>query len=604
MIVISLFDKVEKTKKLLSDNTKWCYLGKDTCKQEIISNILSKERRFYLKDRLNKIAEEFSQPYLNFVSILGRHQVNQLTWWASRFASKSPYQTDFYLLFCYKILVDRLIDEYVKKQQSICIFIEDIWLFLDIETRYKGNEDILFIGNYSKIYINTLRLICRGIVFRILLAGRLFILRLITFYYYRNRKPTLAEQDCTTVGIISYGEKRALTSNKFEDPYTGELSSFLERNNIKVIRPLFALFPISLSKKIGKLWESIWPLILDVRVFDLLRVLKCWNPDVPSKEDLAIGGVSVRRLFKREILDEFSKTGFNFYLILYKIMKRFFGKKWCCSIIYLFENQPFEKIICIAAKDAGGVKLIGYQHSSVFKFIFSYFLGEGEKEFIPLPDKIITNGNNAFNLLKREGYPLEKIELGGAWRYTYLLDSTEKSVNYISNSKINLLVILPVDKYISRFIVKTVIQYYSDNSKVKFMIKPHPLMPIERLEIKKEEIEAFELINKPLCDIIDKYHIALYCNTTAGVESLLYGKTVIRLLLENYIDIDPLAGFDAPEIIKCYEEELAEKIEEAVKRIQNHPVSNDTTQSERFFSKIIPEVWLRVLDYQVSAVKT
>ena len=101
----------------------------------------------------------------------------------------------------------------------------------------------------------------------------------------------------------------------------------------------------------------------------------------------------------------------------------------------------------------------------MFKFLFSYFLGEGEREFIPLPDKIIVNGNNALNLLKEEGYPLERIAVGGAWRYTYLFENIKQRRSSKNSDMVGLLVLLPVSKHISEFVIDAIVQYYSKIAK-------------------------------------------------------------------------------------------------------------------------------------------
>ena len=134
---------------------------------------------------------------------MGMCQRNKLQWWASRFASKSPYQTDFYLLFCYEVLVNRLITEFVDKKQDICVFIEDNWLFFSIVTRYKTSEGILFFGNYLKVFYDGILLVCRGIICRALLAGRLFLLWVVVFLNYGNKKPVRVQQGGNTIGIFS-----------------------------------------------------------------------------------------------------------------------------------------------------------------------------------------------------------------------------------------------------------------------------------------------------------------------------------------------------------------------------------------------------------------
>ena len=57
------------------------------------------------------------------------------------------------------------------------------------------------------------------------------------------------------------------------------------------------------------------------------------------------------------------------------------------------------------------------------------------------------------------------------------------------------------------------------------------------------------------------------------------------IVIENYIDVDPLAGFDAPEIIQSYEDDLSEKIEEAIRKVKNPDIRNSAGKLKDFLAK-------------------
>lgn len=100
---------MDEVSNVLAEDGQWCYLGKDVVARRKISRVLGEKRRFLLTDRLHGIATKLRQPFLDYIAELGRTQRNSVIWWASRFASKSPFQTDFFLLVCYKALATELI---------------------------------------------------------------------------------------------------------------------------------------------------------------------------------------------------------------------------------------------------------------------------------------------------------------------------------------------------------------------------------------------------------------------------------------------------------------------------------------------------------------
>jgi len=595
-IALVLATNYEKVKPVFSNQYLWCFIGKNIDLRNRISKKFSEKRRFHVKDRLHKIAEEFRKPYLEFVADLGSQQDRPLYWWASRFASKSPFQTDFFLLLCYKILVKRLIDEFLKRQQNLYMFIEDPWLFFDLKREYKS-KNIIFIGNKYAIYREKLFFIAKGIFYRVLLIAYLIISKSLTILFFK-RKIDLNESN-KVVGILSFAEERAFTAdNEYKDPYTGDLSQFLKKNGFQVIRPILINIPIKLIRKVCSCKSNLWPLINDFKIQDLKNIFKYWKLEI--KQDPILKGYTLSTLLKREQLEEFSKVGFNRYLILFNIVKRFLSRKYCSALIYLYENQPWEKIVCMAAKEVGNIKLIGYQHSTIPKFLLMYFLGKKEAEFIPLPDRIITNSYFHKSLLEKSNYPKNKLTVGGSWRYEYLFENSKFSISIRKDAKnIRVLVALPVNKDEAKMILETIYRACSNNDKelkLTFLIKAHPDIPLNKLKLDIHKINNFNFINDPLYKVIKEADIVI-SSGTPSVEALYCGKNIIRIIPETMLDLDPLSGLGISQVLTCYDEsEFKEKILIAVQKIKNNAV--EYKKPIEFFEKVKPEVWIKELSDQ------
>lgn len=599
MITISLYSPFSKALKALQstgDITRWCYIGKNAIEREKIAGTIGEDKRFYLKDRLHRIAEEFRQPYLDFVAGLGKHQKNALSWWSSRFASKSPLQTDFFLLLCYRVLIDNVIKEFTKKKQSIGIFVEDPWIFFDLKDTYSKRENISFSGNRCALYARSLFFLIRGFLFRIFLLIYLSLGKFLVLHYLRKRKPIVARREYRSVGIMSYGEERAFSSDGYEDPYTGKLSDFLKANGIPTMRLVLPSFPLSLSKKIGKIGDIAWPLILEVSARDLVEIIRYWCPSFPSS-NLTINNYDVHFLLKREMLEEFSMMGFNRCLIFYRVMSRFLRRNWCYALIYLYENQPWEKIFCMAARDAGNVKLIGYQHSTIPRFLLMYFMGNGEGEIMPLPHKVLTNGNFTTQRLMEEGnYPAGKILQGGSWRYAYLLDVETPCISRQDSGSINVLVALSIDKSMANLLLSSLVLSFPDGGRslgIQFCIKPHPDVPLSKLHVSHPGFGNFRVTDKPFRVLLEEMDIVV-SSGSAGLEATLYGRKVVRIVYENIIDSDPLAGVKMPNVVHCFTEDVKQGIIEMRDELEI-PTNYIHDFKKDFFDRINTEVWLRQL---------
>lgn len=597
MIIITLPDHLNKITKICDDATRWCYMGKDFTKRKKIASTLKSER-FYFKDRIYKIAQRKRQSYLDFVAKLGKEQQDQLNWWASKFASKSPFHTDFFLLACYETLIMEIIDgKTAVDDEKLIIFIEDPWLFVETK-ELSRNENVRFIGS-PNLLLNKFLCIARGLVYRFLLLGWFISAKSFTRYCHRGIKPEATTGNKNGVAIINPADVRAFKDGKYVSAYMPGLYSFYEKNGI----PCFFIYPfpfdISTAKYLGRNQKILWPLLLEVRFLNVMkRIFERWRPAFDGEEAITLDGSRFPCLLEREKWLTFSKVGFNLYLIQFDAFNSFFKKKWCSHVIYLFENQPWEKMLCMAAAK-NNVKTIGYQHSSFSKLYISHFIGKGEEEFVPLPYRIVTVGDHFAQLFKEGGIPEDKIVVGGTWRYGHLLDAAKDETHTSKGSpkKQTILVSLPLDSSILNSMIKNLLSALPQkwlNEKVELWLKPHPVTDRADLAMLDKLSPVCRIVHKPLNELLDEVDLVVASTSTTGLEAFLYGKRVVSFIPENIIDPDPLLDITEEEIYKWYEGE-----DLGIDFLLNLPSTSRLSDLEqikkRYFAEINRDVWLNLL---------
>lgn len=597
MIIIALPNTLKKIKRVSDKGVNWCYIGKNVNVKEKIADTFGKENMFYLKDRLHKIAEELRQPFLDFVANIGRLQENKLNWWASRFASKSPFQTDFFLLLCYEKLIEEVVKEIYDKTESICIIVEDPWLFTQLKGLDFKSQKIMFVG-YSCLLRKKFLWLTRGIIYRFMLLLYLIVQKCITYFFYRRNVPYAVRRGKRAVALLSYIDESTFNNkdNKYKDKYlSGEMEDFLLSKDIAVIRPTYLQFSLKFIPKCRINADTIWPLILNLKLRDIIvPILMWWQPKIPPDFKMFINDTPLKVLFERERWQEFGLMVFNLNLMFYYSMLNFFSKGWCKVLVYTFENQPFEKMICMAKNSYPDIKLIGYRNSHSPWFYLSLFLGEGEHKFVPLPDRIITMGNHAYKMfLEKGGYIDGILRNGGAWRYTYLWERDFQIAK--DNASKTVLVATPIDPLIAKTLLLDLKRaFYNTHTDIKFLIKCHPSTPFSLLKIEMHNNDLFQIVDYPIEQLFDTVGTVIYTTSTVGIEALVKGKKVIRFIPNNLITADPLDGIASNLYFTCYEGDCFEII---LKALQSNITEKTKTAimqlKNEYFDKVNYDLWLR-----------
>lgn len=586
-VIIILFNSLSQQFKTFLMDGMWCFFGKDVEKRILLEKLFGEDKRFFIKDRFQKVVEELRQPFLDFVASVSKTQKKQVIWWAADFPSKSPFLHDFFLLLCYYKTIKKIIE--FNKEQKIYIFVEDVWLF---EMLKKEFQNIKFFGNYKKAKIlQILSFLFRGVKVRLWAIIKWYPPRkFFTYIYHKKQTPDSVKKFKRVVGIMPYPNPNAFRDSKYFDPYFTKLFDILENNNIKYffIYPFY--FDISISRNIGKMKELFWPLILELNIFNLITsILKIWNPYIKNYN---FQDTSLYLLFQREKLETFSKPGFNFAIMSYKAFKKLIKRNWCHTILYAYENQPWQKMLCLAAKN-NKVKIVAYQHSTVPRFYLTHFLGKDEIKFSPLPDIIITTGKDSVNKYLSCGIPEERLKVGGGFRYLYMFE--EKMDIKENSNKINILIALPIDLFIAKTMLITLSKIFShkDFHKAKYLllIKEHPYSKVRNLPSFFENLNI-KIDESPIGELIKSSQVIIYSSSTTGAEALYFNKKTISYIPECLISSDPLDDINHPLIYNLYDGDNPKNILKFI----DSKISKDASQfKDLFFSKINEKVWVEEL---------
>lgn len=607
-IIVLHAEDMRKASRIAAERpSAWLYLGQDIKQHVDISRTLGKENRYFIGDLLQKVAHQQKQPFIDFIAELGLHQKNKLHWWASYTAYKDPFASDFFLLWCYAEVFEKVcLEQEWDNNKSLLVLIQDRWLYRYLWQRHKENLAFRFPSRKSTAP-EALKLVARGI------ATRGYLLLMATIQRRRLEQaarekaaPLMGNQTKCCYIFSEIGEKSFADGHRYEDANFGRLKDILNASGIQVRRLTPFFIPKTSIADASSSGEFVF-LGKYLSLKDMASsTLPVFRIHIPPK----LIHNPIRTLLRREAIYEFANARLPQFLLHYRAFKDCLSRlsqnsKEMC-IIYPFENQPWEKMLCLAAKELDErIKLVGYQHSTVPLLLLSYFPGAGEASDTPLPDYIVTNGEHTLNLLKNAGYGQAQIVNGGALRYEYLHNNSGNTIIdvLVESDKTHktVLIALSYSRVLAAELLLAVFSAFADPQEVeaRFLIKPHPWVPLENLGIPLPPMPAhFQRTDKPMSELLRETHVVLYSSSTVGLEALLADVPVIRYHSEHLLDLDPLDGFEGSGIESCSEDNLKQAVLSALNRGKNGGARGSASGASilnSVFSPVDENVWRQIV---------
>lgn len=487
---------------LHSNTEQVCYLGFDYKKKKMLQ-----EKGIPLLDIsliLSKISDEMKYEFIDYIASVGEIQKNKVMWWSTRIASKINLQTDFYSIVCLIMAANELIGG------KVCnVFITDDWrvfftlknkfgFFASSRSRFKASIDFF-----------------KSIPFYI---AKLFLSRLkwMTKIFIKNSiiKKYLNRVKRKSVFIFSWVEERSFNNEgAYNDPYFPGIEKFASQEPAVLLIPYYV--NTSLFSKLGRTGKAL----VGIPYYSNIKIILQSLPVVYKINfNPLFKGVDLKYLWINEILKENCGSHICQQLHDFKCWEMFFqdhkGK-----VLYPYENQPWEKVMIMAAsKIPNSIEFIGYQHSSIGKILFNYHTTPREISIMPKPDTIIANSVPHFqflnNMYKGSGV---KVLDGGALRFA---EPPELKTDCDHLKRFG--VFLPNSKSQAYELFADVIN--NNQSGFEFLIKYHPDLPLD-LKITKSNVQIFSKSARELYSIVSG---VIYCSSNSGLEAYSYGIPAFR----------------------------------------------------------------------------
>lgn len=596
--------------RLSGESMEWCYFGTDTSQRGEVAATFAPAKFVSVTEELNRVAYDTKHPFLDWIAEIGSRQTNELNWWASKIASKSPLQTDFFLLVCYHKLFGSWVAG--KRQFGIRIVVaEDPWLRSLLQQDFAAIPGVTFLDSKLGVVSDAAYWLARvplsmGYVI-LLSAWRKLIADLVL---PRDRQ-VAGQVNPTAREILLYTwiEKSCFTSpDKLNDSYTGRLQEILTKNGERVKR----LTSFSIQTKF--LWR-LRPFVHNLLVApqyttlgDILRSATSLFHINGLRKLPTLEGGDYTLLFYRELLHEWGAPGFATCQLSYRAMRRMvknYGYNPKC-VIYPFENQPWEKMLCMAFRDeAPGVRVIGYQHASVPSLLLCYFLGKHELKVTPLPDIIVTNGKATLDQLKNGGFPEEKLIDGGTFRFEYLFDVKVQSRlrDRACRGAYRILVAFPTFRPHAVCLLKDLLELfptpfldsYGEHS-LAFILKCHPDLPWEMVGGQEGKLpEWFTLSTQPLSDLMEAVDLFLYSPPTGTWREAYWAGLPVLKYCGEFLDLDSTDILSTEELPVCSRETLRERIRTLLTEAAVSTRKARRGVLDEIFSPVNEKVWMQLV---------
>jgi len=589
-----------KTSRNLGNFTfRWIYLGQDIKHKQAITQVLGEENRYILGNLLQEIAHQEKQPFLDFLAELGRQQKNKLRWWASYITYRSHLASDFFLHWCYTSLLDKVVSIVLQDdKQQLIVLVEDQWLYRHLWKRYKENRDKFFFPSSKHTYVPILKLTIKGLLAR----GHLFLKVLFRMLEFERidsvQKLKNVERMRKHVYIYSWILNSSFQPDgTFTDVYFGRLPDILTKANYKIAY----IVPPFMTKLIRKKLTNnssyeFTSLDQYIRVSDLIKgIISVFQLSYNEKSQ------RLSTLLKRQVMYEFSSLPVA--MLYYFALKRWLQEinHANIAIIYPFENQPWEKMLCIAATEIDrSIKLIAYQHSTIATMSLSYFLGNGESKDMPLPHIIFANGDYSLKQLRSTHTEKTKLLNGGAFRYEHFHKADNKAFS-IKNAIKTILVAMPSSRVLTHELLVTILENFGDfmeEKGIRIAIKFHPTVSRDSLGIEFSNFPShiYEA-DRPMENLLREVNLVVYTSSSAGLEAFLSGIPVIRYYSETILDIDPLDTCNDTIVKSC----SSHNLKQVVLSVLDTYSDDSSFQHEHnrrlseFFSPVNEDVWIQAL---------
>lgn len=211
-------------------------------------------------------------------------------------------------------------------------------------------------------------------------------------------------------------------------------------------------------------------------------------------------------------------------------------------VLYVWENQGWEKALIAACREASTERTIGSQHATLPPLDLRAFPA-GRDDL--MPDILAVNGTAAQDEMLRSGSPPERLRKVSALRYLHLVGLRNYEAHPLPVERRTLLIVGGIMSTETRFqlhLLRTAVWALARYSRC--IVKPHPFCTVAVLEEIAQLPIPVEMTGRPLAELWHEVEVA-YCanSTSAAVEAAWFGLPVIISGAGDGMNLSPFFGW-------------------------------------------------------------
>lgn len=486
------------------------------------------EYPYEIKKNYNKIYYGERKNFVLWLDEISCNYSEDIDWWLSPPASRNLYLSDIYKYFCVLKTLNKLKNKYTfiikTDSQAFKRILKKSFSPKILDVKIKISKKI-FSKYFYFLYImkNTLLFLTQYLLIKIISK--------------KNHVP----DNVTMIDTFLIDKKQ---KEKF---YYGNLLEYAKKKNQKIIF-VATIIENNLFKFLGILFKikNNKDYLFKENYINFNELVFCFSYPYRLKKFKK----NYKKLSRFEITDLIQEEIFynrNLFSVFLGISNfSFFKNLYLKSIkikkaINWFENQPMDKGFNYGLrKFFPGTLSLGYQGFTNYPEYMNTCPSISEFKSNVIPKQIIVSGNT-YKKLRKEFCKELQIVNGPALRAEKIFKFFKKKYIY------DVVIFLEGgSKKKDADVISKFIDISKNFKDLKFFIKTHPILPLNKLDIKIPD--NFEILNGDFSSIAKKTFIAVsYGNTSAILESLAYGCNLI-IPYDNIFDKRNLSTFKIKKI--------------------------------------------------------
>ena len=516
------------------------------------------------------------KPFTKWIGNISKNFGNDIDWWITLPLTRDPYVSNLFHIVC----ILKTLEQLKNQVKNILIKVNSKSLFDIIRNWSEENNlsvDIEYIKKNKKS--NGYFIVLKVIIFHF------FVFFFLKFF---SKKIIINKSTNKNVLIDTFATKESIQNERL---YKG-LDKFLKKKRINHVFfvPTFIiernlLNIIKIIKALNHrnyLFKEHYLRYRDIffASFYFLRTKKFVKKyDFYYKWDLS-------KIICEEITSSKNYSSKVNAILNYRFAKNLSNKKIPIKkTINWFENQIVDKGWNLGfRKYFGGIKTYGYQGFLNYPHYMHSTPSKYEHEAKVIPSEIIVIGK-AYKSLKKEFFSKLKVTVGPALNYSDIF-----KINLKTN-KINVLAILTGIKSLDLKLLEWICIIDKINKNIKVTIKPHPILPLNKINFIGNLPKKFIISNEKLSILLEKTSIAVCSGpTSATIESLAYNCFLLVPVIDAFDEFSlKILNIPKKKYSLVYNKfELMKRIEKLIRKkyVFNRKKKNNLKFKKFLFEKI------------------